>query len=91
MIHLFSDLFYENSNTINQFDSSLAFWYLCKRDSKNSSIILSVSLPLKISVITCWMYNASFFKIFRRNKIDLHFELNFSFAKFSFRINYFIG
>ena len=65
MIHFYSGLFYEFYNTINQnyqknslalIDSSKLLWYLCEKESKSSSMILSVSLPIMTSILLLLLY-----------------------------------
>ena len=83
MIHLYLDLLCEVYNAINQhFHKKIHFLsfffldfldiFLKNEESKSFSMILSVSLLMKISVITGIIHSASFFRIFRRRKINCH-------------------
>ena len=64
MIHLYLDLFYEVYNTMNQhyqnslplIDSSNFSWYLCKKESKRSSVTSSVSLPIMTFMLSLLLY-----------------------------------
>ena len=44
------------TNSLHLIDSYRFFWYLCKSESKRSSMISSVSLPIITSILLLLLY-----------------------------------